>query len=324
MGQDRGQRVSRIERRAAEWAVRRADPAFREADRRALQRWLDRDPAHAVAFAAALESWTELGDLRPAPGLWPRPAPAPARRLAVWPARVALAASLLLAVLAGLRYGGDLLLALEADYRSGRTEQLALTLPDGSQVELNGNSAIALDFDERQRRMRLLRGEALFHAAPLGEGESRPFVVEAADGTSRALGTVFAVRRDDSAGEAVVVSMLEHAVEVTAASGDSLVLSERERVRYDAGGLGAVAALDADALAWREGLLVFDRVPLSQAVAELNRYRREPLLLGDEALGRLLVSGVFRLDDLDAAVQTIAGALRVEVVTIPLVMTLLY
>jgi transmembrane sensor len=51
-------------------------------------------------------------------------------------------------------------------------------------------------------------------------------------------------------------------------------------------------------MAWRRSEAVFDDVPLSDAVAEMNRHSRQPVvLLGDESSKGLRFSGLFRTGD---------------------------
>jgi len=49
----------------------------------------------------------------------------------------------------------------------------------------------------------------------------------------------------------------------------------------------------ARATSWRSGNLVFDGERLSDVVAEMNRYSREQLVIGNPALAERRVSGVF-------------------------------
>ncbi len=51
-------------------------------------------------------------------------------------------------------------------------------------------------------------------------------------------------------------------------------------------------------VAWKRGEALFDDVSLEQAVAEMNRYSRTPIvLIGGDAIARRRVSGLFRTGD---------------------------
>jgi transmembrane sensor len=216
---------------------------------------------------------------------------------------------------------------LAASYRTAPGERSRVTLDDGSLVQLGTDSALALAFDARQRRVVLLAGEAYFAVAPMTGSETRPFVVEAAGGTATALGTQFMV---DRRGDGMTVTVAEHTVRVAAAQAGNatraVVLSPGETVRYDrVAGLGMVAKANIDrATAWRRGRLVFDEVPLSEVVAELNRYRRGPIVLADGDFRDRRVSGVFDTADLDAALRAITREMGLKTATLPPFVTILY
>lgn len=90
-----------------------------------------------------------------------------------------------------------------SDYRTGVGKRRTIVLTDGSQVLLNTDTAIALNWNEQERSITLRRGQALFTVAP---DPNRPFSVETDDCTVTALGTVFEVRTER---EATRVTVLE-------------------------------------------------------------------------------------------------------------------
>ena len=63
-------------------------------------------------------------------------------------------------------------------------------------------------------------------------------------------------------------------------------------------------------LAWKRNEAVFDDVPLSEAVAELNRYSRTPIVLVEDAsVTKARVSGLFRTGDNVAFAHSVARLL---------------
>ncbi|MBS9478961.1 FecR family protein [Ancylobacter radicis] len=314
MSEDEGQ-VDVIGLRAAEWVARLDGSPLTEAETGALRDWLAQDPDHRAAFEEASATWRDLALLRRDPGplrdLVPaRRRPVPARRAAVIGALVGL--MVLVAVGARYQFGDPWLLAT-ADYRTAPGEVRAVSLPDGSTAELGPASAIAVDYDNGERRVRLLAGEVFFAALPRDGRETRPFLVEAAGGTTTALGTQFVVEKDD---EGADVLAIEHQIEVTMQQDgerQGVVLSPGQEVRYRRGaGLGHVHARDvAIATAWRRGMLVFNGARLGQVVETLNRYRRGRIVILDEALAERRVSGVFATSDLGDAIETITSELGI-------------
>lgn len=320
-------RQDEIDETAALWVARLAGGRLDAADRRALEQWLAEDDGHAAAFAEAQATLALMDEVAYAPdalqvGL---PPPAPKRRAHRWRGLAALAAGVTLLIAGALVWTGDPFLMIAADYRTAPAERRTVALPDGSVVELGPASAIALRYDDEQRRVELLSGIAYFTAAPRIGPEQRPFVVTAAAGSARALGTQFAVEHLADSVEVVVV---EHEVAVAVADPDgqstTVVLSPGQSVRYATAGLAAPLEKNIDqALAWRRDRLIFDHVPLGHVVDELNRYRRGRIVIGGSALAQRQVSGVFDATDTDAALAVIARELGARTASPPLV-TILY
>ncbi|HLP26553.1 MAG TPA: FecR domain-containing protein, partial [Acidobacteriota bacterium] len=165
-----------------------------------------------------------------------------------------------------------------------------------------------------ERRIELLRGEAHFDVA---KNPARPFIVAANHVAVRAVGTAFNVRlRDD----AVDVLVTEGKVQVNdTVKGASLLpaapdragaplLVQGERVRVSlvteteksappVVAISEVAAVEMRrALAWQERRLEFEDLPLTDVVAEFNRYNQTKLVIADPALHAKRFSGTFRAD----------------------------
>ncbi len=331
-----------IEAEAAEWVIRLGGDPLDGQQRAAFERWRSQSADHARAFEFAQNTWGDLAGLREAPGSLsldalssgsgPERAFAEAGvprapRVPLW--RGAGIGALCLAVVIGISsfwYGSPITMMI-ADYRTLPGERRSVTLPDGSIVDLSSSSAIALHFSDHERRVELLEGAAYFTAAPKAGAEKRPFVVEGADGTATALGTQFVV---DRLSDAVEVTVIEHEVRVNlddpARQSASAILAPGQSVQYSARtGLGQVQEKDVElAAAWRQGKLVFDRVPLADVVAELNRYRRGRIVVGNPTLANRTVSGVFETSDLDRALETITQELGIRSASVPPLVTLLY
>lgn len=167
----------------------------------------------------------------------------------------------------------------------------------------------------QQRRLVLHAGEVLFDVR---KDPTRPFVVHAAGGSATALGTVYAVRHVRSGAE---VDVVEGQVAVRpAASASPRLLTADRRVGYEEGRfLGSVQTVDASAAtAWQRGKLIFNRRPLGSVIATLQRYRYGRILLADDTLEAIPVTGVFDLTDEAATFDLLEATLPVEIVRLPL------
>lgn len=195
--------------------------------------------------------------------------------------RAALAACLLVAALVGWIDPAY----RQETYASPAGSRQQLMLADGTRVDLDVNSRILVRWHLRTREVELLAGRALFSVSP---ARLRPFEVAAESLRIRVLGTQFDVRRQD---REVAVKVVEGRVAVRGPAA-ARELVGGQQVASHAGQLGRIEAVSPESvLAWREGRLVFEQTPLSEALAELQTYLGQPL----RAVGgaqRLAVSGV--------------------------------
>ncbi|HBO3874035.1 TPA: FecR domain-containing protein, partial [Pseudomonas aeruginosa] len=233
------QEQQQIRQQAAEWAIRLDGGDLDRSRREALDGWLAADPRHRAALALAQRTWKQLGSLAEPRTMVQTPvASAPRRaggRRKGWRGWAAAAAVLL--ALGSAWNERDAGVSWLADHSTGKGEVRILRLVDGSEVELDAQSAIDVAYDSRERRVRLLEGSAIFRAAPRAGRETRPFVVESAGGSTRALGTRFLVSRNDDG--SVQVGVLEHRVAVALAHPRTGTvgrreLGEGESLRYSA------------------------------------------------------------------------------------------
>lgn len=293
---------------AIDWLMRRNE-GLTPAERAELQAWLAADPTHRAAFEDIGGMYARLTTMEL--GAAPEPAQRP-RRWRPWAAMAAASAALLLWV-------ADLPIVLRADHRAGAGETQQVTLADGSRVELDARSAIALHFGPNERRLTLLEGEAWFDVAP---DSKRPFVVEAAGGTVTALGTAFDVavwrgRADVTVGQ--------HRVAI-ASGGRSVIVGEGERSAYAPQGAAEPPQRTdvARATSWRQGALIFENATLAEVVEALGRYRRGHVLFADPSLRARRVSGVFGSSDPGEALEEIEAALGLRALSLTRYLTILY
>jgi transmembrane sensor len=147
-------------------------------------------------------------------------------------------------------------------------------------------------FDARQRLIVLQEGEIMVET---GHGDARPFIVETREGSMRALGTRFLVKRE---AEGTRLSVLQSAVAAHPQSQpEEQILREGQQVLIRNDGLGAVAR-SPGADAWTRGMLVVDNARLGDLVHELGRYRRGHLGVAPE-VADLRITGSFPLHDTD-------------------------
>ncbi|WP_336968420.1 FecR family protein [Sphingobium aromaticiconvertens] len=188
-------------------------------------------------------------------------------------------------------------------YRTALGETRAVRLADGSVAHLNTDSSIEVALRENIRSIKLLKGEARFDVA---HDRIRPFIVDA-DGTQvRAVGTTFNVRLRP---ELTELTVIEGVVAVKNGGSPEHRIGAGKSAAVRSGSI-AVTPLASDKLkqriAWQNGMIEFDGDTLEQAVAEFNRYRATPLVIGDPAIASMRIGGTFhsnRSDDFVLALE---------------------
>ena len=324
--------LGRLPRRAldeaAGWIARRGAGALTAEERAEFEAWRAADPVNAEAYRRVAALW-DSGELAtaaqqhadPIATIAHRRRPGARAKRRGFGAMAGIAAVALVVLAIGLSQVQDIALALQADHRTAAGEQARVDLPDGSRMVLNSGAAVAVDYEEERRHIRLLDGEAYFEVA---RDPDRPFEVTGRDASAKALGTAFAVR----AGErAVTVSVRHGEVAVTggARPDRSAVLAAGERVRVESGLTGATTRFDPEtALAWLQGRLIFRDRPLGEVVAELNRHHAGWIVIADETLRSHAVSGNYRLDDPAAAAAALAAAVSADIAQVTDVLMILY
>ncbi|ULA62183.1 MAG: Sensor [Nitrospira sp.] len=305
-------REAEIRQDAIAWVVRLHNSRVQPEDRRTFEAWRAQNADHARMFDALSGVWNDpewhaaasLAAESSPPAGWPVQRGMHRRW---WPA-AGMAACV--AVLTMAVFHADLMMRFQSDYRTGTGERQTIQLPDRSTVTLNAQSAIAITFDGTVRRVRLLRGEAFFKVQPDPE---HPFIVESLEADTRAVGTEFVVRARPGIDQ---VTVLEGLVEVSSRGGrrSTAQLPAGAQLQCEQGRLSAPHPVDLDsASAWLKGRLVVDGVLLAQVVDEVRRYYPGPIVLWNQDLGEIRVTGTYNLDDP-------AGVLSLLVKTFPLQM----
>ena len=278
-------------------------------------RWIESDPAHAVAFARAEAAWDAAERLKSAaadvnlPPLETIVSEEQQRRLSrniMIAAAVAVALFIVAAIVTVRTFSG----IDRYETRVGEIRDIALN--DGSILHLNSDSEAEVRFTDIGRKVRVTKGEASFDVA---HDQGRPFDVEVRSALIRAVGTAFNIR------------MRPSVVELTVTQGTVTVHSGSSALQQVSAGSGAViqprsidlthlsSKLIGQRTAWRDQMVELDGETIEQAASEFNRYRRAPILIGDARVSSLRVGGRFRVSDSKEFLSALQLSLPVRVVT---------
>ena len=229
--------------------------------------------------------------------------------------------------MAGLLLTAGLALALSRslpgrdsnDVATGTAECREVTLADGSRIHLNAESLLRVSIDDRRREIELSWGEAVFSVTP---DPDRPFVVKTAEGTVEAIGTEFNVLARDGGVEVLV---LEGRVRVTP---DARKRSERAATPpievatagvaqlHEGQAISRIAPPDeiVRSLAWRDGELEFDDVPLAEVVRDVDPYVPGALVILGKELASMRVGGLLRIGEGHDPIEFLEAALPLEAI----------
>ncbi len=310
-----------VDQEAYGWVVRFVSGQARPSDLDALKTWSARSPAHAEAFDRARRIWNALDPARrealsknvvsfpavAAPGA--APSFRPGRRAFLGGA---IAASIAGGAIVAVRRPLDLwpsLPELTADYRTQTGERRQITVADNVAVEMNTQTSIALrPLPESAERFELISGEALVDASRAG------VTVLAARGNISASQALFNIRYLH---DTVCVTCLSGRIEVKTPT-RTAELSADQQVIYAADRFEDPAEVKPSVvLAWKEGIVIFDRTPISDVILEINRYRHGKVILTNASLGRERFNARFRIENIDRVVGHIAQVFNAKISTFP-------
>ena len=268
-----------IEDSAADWAaVRRVSDDWTPERQAELDAWLAQSLAHRVAYLRIEATWRRTDRLAALRQSMRDPADRSASRKALW---TRIAAAFGLVVLSGVVAANRLTSTHGQLIETPKGGQERLTLADGSQIELNTDTAILVDLSAKPAPSNFMRGEAFFQ---IKHDAARPFVVTAAGHRIVDLGTKFLVRM---APQSLRVALVEGSARLESASTQS-----QQRAVVLLPGDVAVATADmtniskksepelSESLAWQRGSIVFRNERLADAAAEFNRYGGPQLVVG--------------------------------------------
>lgn len=328
-------RRGRASEEAGEWLLRLQEGTLSREQREAFVDWLRESQVHVaemLRMASVLgvleqfEHWTgivtsgaERDDV--VVSLTHASEPTKKRSPVPWLAAAAIACIVLFAGLLVPSLRGQVI-------QTDRGERREVALSDGSVVQIDPETRLRVKMEEHSRHIHLESGRALFRVA---KNPARPFIVHADGTTVRAIGTAFGVERRS---QGVVVTVAEGKVSVDGpraeetsrvretsqaregiAAEPGLVLVANEQVTLQvAAAMPTVHKVDSErALAWAEGRLIFEDTPVSEVVAQFNRYNSIQIQVQDERLAARPISGVFNAANPQALIDFIQAGAVVQV-----------
>lgn len=210
--------------------------------------------------------------------------------------------------------------ATNGKYATVIGEQQTVRLSDGSELKLNTDTLVEVNYYDGNRNIHLYKGEAHFDVA---HDPEKPFTVKARKGDVRALGTVFSVRVEDNRVNVIVeegkvriranenFNQIEENIlaipedtlpeerkniVVVANAGRNVVFGEQEIVSN----VQEEQEVIERKFSWRQGMLAFDDEPLSDVIDEVSRYTSHKIIIADPDIRSLRVGGYYPIGKIQA------------------------
>ena len=323
----------KIHSEASEWLAK-LDRGLSADERVALQQWLVENKENRETLFNMAGLWDQMDSLSRLSDLFPDVS---RERRTAWRYGLAVATALLVlgvAVFWGLPEYTDRLGsgsphvmadrsqtppgAFDDIYETSIGEHSSVNLPDGTEVVLNTNSHIRVNYTDTARFILLSRGEAHFSVA---EDNDRPLTVHAGNRFILAVGTAFNVEisRDKiveiivTEGKVLIVEQTAPVsrgipVDIIKISQDAPVVSEGEAAILDStdARIRKIAPEEvAVDLSWREGNLIFQGETLEEAIHEISRYTSVEFEILDDRIRAVRVAGLFKAGDINGLLLTL-------------------
>lgn len=296
-----------IEDEASRWVVVNTGGDPDADDRRAFDAWYRADPRHARVYSELMQVWHQLSVVD---------ASVIRKRRRSAGRRVAALAIAILALGAAFAQRDEIRVLALSDESTSVGEVRAVRLADGSNVTLDVHSAIRVTMTPERREIRLLRGRAMFDVA---HDAARPFVVSTDDAQATALGTRFTVAAyADHSTVAVLESRVAlHCIACGATAADRVLMPRDEADVFATGDVVSTRIDVSQAVVQQGGMLTFESVPLTDALARVQGYTRRPIWLLPGADGERRISAVIDPRMPESAVRVLAAAAGLPVRSAP-------
>ena len=246
----------------------------------------------------------------------PGQAAAPGRRLRLW------VPALLMAVIVAAVWSPNLLRPPPPAwtvYTNVKGVIRRVILADKSVMRLNGASQVRVVYEDHDRRAAMGQAEAAF---TIVNSPRRPFLIDSGDRQISMTGGEINILRQTTPSSARTILTVRQGQAIVYAQDDakaSVTIGLGQEASWtDGQPMPAVRQVNpANAFAWESHRLAYDHAPLSEVVADLNRYVARPIRIADPSLAALPYTGVLTLEGEDMMLRRIAAVLPIEAKPMP-------
>lgn len=336
-----------ITEQAADWFIRLREKAVSRQDRDALIVWLLESPIHVHEYLAIAQLYGDLGDVDPnkeidieslLPAVKENSNVVPLENSTIEKIGVGANVSdgrtrLLFGIAAGIAVFAIALIGVFYQYGQAQHyatavgEQRSIVLVDGSIIEMNTQSELAVQVDKETRRVHLIKGEAFFDVE---RDPERPFIVDTGDAQIKVLGTKFNIYKQENQTAVTVVdgkvtvmpspenddnASLEESTAKGVNAAVELSVGEQVQITPQRLPIEKVSVNVSKITAWQDRRLIFEAQSLESIVEEFNRYNTRHIEVRDVELAKIELSGVFQSNDPDSLIEFLQDIRNIKVIT---------
>ena len=297
---------------AMDWFVKIRSTSMSPTERRRFDSWYQADPLHVELYNEIATFWEgpDFNDALSTFELSPDvkqllvSRDLSARRFHYLPSLFAMAASVFLIMLI---YQPNMS-CWQADYCTAMGEIKTVTLNDGSHITLNSASAVQVSLSSSLRQVKLKQGAAFFDVK---RDAQHPFLVTARYSNTLVLGTRFVVKEGHFNDN---VTVLSGVVEVSRNHQNPVILNANDSITVDSEQINEIENTPTlKVTSWINGAATFDNATLSEVITEIGHYRRGSIIIKNNTLKSLKVSGRFDILNTDNALKSLQETLSLRV-----------
>ena len=220
-----------------------------------------------------------------------------------WMRAAAAAVVLAVAAFAGLQFFGS---NAEWTTVTAQNDRQQVNLPDGSQVWLKEDAQLSYvnGFAGDTRQLKL-EGEAFFDVA---KNPSKPFIIQAGEGTVTVLGTSFSVDTDDNSTE-VLVKTGKVAFQADEDI-EPVLLTKNMKAEFEIGAKAPFVEtkVSLNELAWQSGVLQYRSIALSKILSDVETAYEVSIDLINSELANCEYTDIIKLEGVTIE-QALSGLL---------------
>ncbi|MEW6990778.1 FecR family protein [Colwelliaceae bacterium 6441] len=310
---------NQIKQQANFW-VRCLKRGLNDAEKPQLIAWLNQNPKHYQAVYKQASFFDDISELKELNGIFHLEKKSPLKSININHLFFIVVFLSLIALAINMTWSNFSPSSPTINYQTAIGEKRQFLLADGTNVTLNTDSRIIVNYHNNHRKINLLYGEALFDVA---KDKRRPFTVTAGAKSFTALGTVFNIQKNNEVDIELIVQegqvlvsdhhtrkkLAELITDETNKHNSITIITDGEKSVIENKKQQPTQTLTRaqaeQELSWQHGMLIFRGETLSQALKEVSRYTDVQFEITNEEVSDIKIAGYFKAGDIKGLLDSL-------------------